>query len=98
MQPLPVEGLLNYSPNILERNLRIKNCQKNKKLAEEIKRLSRILFFNNKSLMRFFAFDIKPKCPLKRISLPLKIYIEIEKELSSPREEMREDMSSIKAN
>jgi len=46
--------------------------------------------------MRFFIFDIKPKCPLKRISSLLKIYLEIEKELRNVVDEKLDEYSTAK--
>lgn len=88
-----------YSAQLISQYFRKKykssQLSKSKKLAEEIKRLSCVLFFSNKNLMRFFIFDIKPKCPLKRISLPLKVYLEIEKEIIRVTNEKLDELSSF---
>lgn len=73
-----------------------KKFLKSKKLAREIKHLSRILFFSNKNLMMFFIFNIKPKCPLKRTPSQIKIYLEIEKELSRVANEKLDEHSTAK--
>lgn len=73
-----------------------KNLLKNRKLAKEIKHLSCVLSFSNKSLMGFYIFGLKQKCPLKRVSSKIKIYLEIEKELAKIVEEKLDSYSTAK--
>lgn len=67
---------------------------KGKKLTKEIKRLSEVLGFNHKQVNDFVSSDIKPDFPYKRLSYPLKIYLETEKELSKLSEEKLDEYST----
>lgn len=65
-----------------------------KKLARAIKRLSDILEFEYKQTVEYVVFDAKPTCPYKRLTSHLRMYLEIEKELSKLSEEKLDEYST----
>jgi hypothetical protein len=64
------------------------------KLARAIKRLSVVLEFGCKQITDFIIFNTKPVCPYKRLPNSLKIYLEIENELSKLSEEKLDEYST----
>jgi len=68
------------------------------KLAKAIKRLSDILGFKYKQTADFIILGIKPKCPYHRLPNPLRIYLEIENELSKLTEEKLDQYSTALAD
>lgn len=75
-------------------SLFLKNKYKSKKLLKVTKRLSGILDFNFNQLNQFVIFDIKPQCSYKRVPKELKVYLEIEQELSKIKEEKLDEYST----
>lgn len=72
----------------------LKTEHKKKKLSQGIKRLAIVLDFNFRKLERFINDDLIPTCPYKRLPNRLKIYLEIEKELSVLVEEKLDEYST----
>ena len=65
-----------------------------KKLTKAIKRLSAVLDFKYRQTADFIIFDVKPKRPYKRLPYCLRVYLEIEKELSKLSEEKLDEYST----
>ncbi len=65
-----------------------------KKLIKVIKRLSTIFNFRYSQIYDFIIFDLKPACPYQRLPKSLKVYLEIEKELSKLSEEKLDEYST----
>ena len=72
----------------------LKQKPEGKKLNHEIKRVCDVLDFKRKQIRDFVFSDIKPDSPYKRLSYPLKIYLETEKELSKLSEEKLDEYST----
>jgi len=68
-------------------------CKK-KRLNQVIKRLSLVLDFNPKQVKELIIFDLNPNSPYKRLPNKLKIYLEVEKELSNLVEEKLDEYST----
>lgn len=75
-------------------SLFLKKKYRSKKLSIVIKRLSGILNFNFKQLSQFIVFDIKPRFFYKKVPKKLKVYLEIEAELSKIKEEKLDEYST----
>jgi len=65
-----------------------------KKLMKVIKRLSVVLDLECKQTADFIIFGIKPKCPYYRLPNLLRIYLEVESELSKLTEEKLDEYST----
>lgn len=65
-----------------------------KKLEKAIRRLSIIFEFKFKEIADFIIFNTKPACPYQRLPSSLKMYLEIEKELSKLSEEKQDEYST----
>lgn len=74
--------------------LYLKTKCKKKRLSQGIKRLAIVLDFNFRKLERLVNDDLIPTCPYKRLPNKLKIYLEIEKELSALVEEKLDEYST----
>ncbi len=74
--------------------LYLKNKCKKRRLSQRIKRLAIVLNFNFKKLERLINDDLISTCPYKRLPNKLKIYLEIEKELSALVEEKLDEYST----
>jgi transcriptional regulator with XRE-family HTH domain len=72
----------------------LKKKHKSKKSAEMTKRLSRVLGLTHKQVNDFVSFEIKPNPPYKRLPASLKIYLEVENELSKLSEEKLDEYST----
>lgn len=65
-----------------------------KKLAGVIRRLSVVLDFEHRKTVDFIISDTKPICPYKKVPCSLRMYLEIEKELSKLSEEKLDEYST----
>jgi hypothetical protein len=65
-----------------------------KKLTKAIEKLSVVLNFEHCQVADFIMLDLKPVSPYKRIPISLKIYLEIESELSKLSEEKLDKYST----
>jgi hypothetical protein len=65
-----------------------------KKLIKAIRRLSVILEFGYKQTADFIVFSTKPACPYRKLPHSLRIYLEIENELSKLSEEKLDEYST----
>jgi hypothetical protein len=72
----------------------IKEKYKRKRLNQVIKRLSLVLDFKPKQMEELIIFDLNPSSPYKRLPNKLKIYLEVEKELSNLVEEKLDEYST----
>lgn len=72
----------------------LKTKCKKRKLSQRVKRLATVLDFNFRKLKRLINDDLIPTCPYKRLPNKLKIYLEIEKELSALVEEKLDEYST----
>ncbi len=72
----------------------IKGKYKRKRLNQVIKRLSLVLDFNPKQMEEFISFNLIPISNYKRLPNKLKIYLEVEKELSVLVEEKLDEYST----
>jgi len=65
-----------------------------KKMEKAVKRLSVIFDFNYSQVWDFITSGLNPTCPYKRLPASLKIYLEVEKELSKLSEEKLDEYST----
>jgi len=65
-----------------------------KRLIKVIKKLSIVFNFRYIPIYNFIVFDLKPACPYQRLPMSLKIYLEVEKELSKLSEEKLDGYST----
>jgi hypothetical protein len=65
-----------------------------KKLERAVKGISVIFDFRYDEISDFIVFDTKPKCPYQRLPNSLRVYLEIEKELSKLSEEKLDEYST----
>jgi len=65
-----------------------------KELVKAIKRLSVLLGFEYKQTSDFIILDTKQKCPYRRLPYSLRVYLEIENELSKLIEEKLDEYST----
>lgn len=72
----------------------IKDKYKRKRLNQVIKRLSLVLDFKSKQMEEFITLNLSPILPYKRLPNKLKIYLEIEKEISNLTEEKLDEYST----
>ncbi len=72
----------------------IREKYKRKRLNYVVKRLSSVLGFNYKQTKRLIIFELIPDCPYKRLPNKLKIYLEIEKELTTLVQEKLDEYST----
>lgn len=72
----------------------LKGKFRDKKLTKVIKNLSAVLHFKNAQVSKYVLYDIKPASPYRRLPYPLKIYLEIENELSKLSEEKLDEYST----
>jgi len=66
-----------------------------KKLEKAVRKLSYIFNFNYSQVLNFIKSDLKPVCRYKRLPASLKIYLEVEKELSKLSEEKMDEYSTV---
>lgn len=81
-----------YSANKIAVYLRGK--YKGRKLEKSVINLATVLRFERKRTTDFVLFDIKPKCPYRRMPKSIKTYLEIEKELLKLSEEKLDKYST----
>lgn len=74
----------------------LKKKYKRRKLIKVLRCFSGILNFGYKQLEEYIISDKKIKCPYKRISKDVKVYLEIESELIKLREEKIDESSTAK--
>lgn len=67
---------------------------KGRKLEKAIINLATVLRFEQKQITDFVLFDIKPKCPYRKMPRSLGAYLEIEKELLKLSEEKLDEYST----
>jgi len=72
----------------------VREKYKGKKLSRVVKRLSVVLDFSIKQMEKFIVSNLIPDSPYKRLPNKLKIYLEIEKELSALVEEKLDEYST----
>jgi len=72
----------------------LKKKHKGKKLEKSAIKLAIVLRFGQKQITDFVLFDIKPKCPYRKMPRSLGAYLEIEKELLKLSEEKLDEYST----
>jgi len=81
-----------YSTNKIA--IYLKEKYKGRKLEKSVIKLSRVLNFQQKQITDFVIFDVKPKCPYRKMPKPIRTYLEIEKELLKLSEEKLDEYST----
>lgn len=66
-----------------------------RKLKKRIRNLSVVLDFKYKETSNYILLDIKPDSPYKRLPYILKVYLEVENELSKITEEKSDEYSTV---
>lgn len=81
-----------YSANKITAYLKKKH--KGKKLEKSAIKLATVLRFEQKQITDFVLFDVKPKCPYRKMPKSIRAYLEIEKELLKLSEEKLDEYST----
>lgn len=86
--------LFTHSYSGKKNSLFLKGKFNGKKLTKTINSLSVVLGFKYKETSNYILLDIKPDPPYKRLPYILKVYLEIENELSKITEEKSDEYST----